>query len=63
MMYRDLGGSYGRRRLPEPEKKPPRLSRRQQALLMWVIGIELLLLFIAPIGGSSIIDAISYIVG
>lgn len=62
-MYRDLGGSYGRRRSREPEKRPPHLSGRQQALLMWVIGIELLLLFIAPIGGSSIIDAISYIAG
>ena len=61
-MYRDLNGFYDGRGSPrEPQKKPPRLTAGQQKLLMWALGIELLLLFLAPIGGVSIVSALLYI--
>ncbi|MDL2400612.1 hypothetical protein [Rhizobium mayense] len=61
-MYRDLNGFYERRESPrKPEKKPPRLTPGQQKLLMWALGLELLLLFLAPVGGVSIVSAFLYI--
>lgn len=61
-MYRDLNGFYERGGSPrEPQKRPPRLTAGQQKLLMWALGIELLLLFLAPIGGVSIVSALLYI--
>jgi hypothetical protein len=61
-MYRDLSGFYERRGSPrKPEKKPPRLTAGQQKLLMWVLGLELLFIFLAPTGGVSVVSALLYI--
>ena len=61
-MYRDFGGSYGRCPSPEPEKRRPQLSKRQQKLLIWAIGLELLLFFLAPVGGTSLVDVLAFII-
>jgi hypothetical protein len=60
VMYRDLGGSYGRKPSREPEKPHPQLSWRQQKLLIWAIGLELFLLFVAPIGGMSLVNVLVF---
>lgn len=61
-MYRDLNGFYGGGGSPrKPERKPPHLTPGQQKLLMWALGLELLLLFLAPIGGVSVVSALLYI--
>lgn len=60
-MYRDLGGSYGSRRSREPEKRRPHLSKAQQKLLIWAIGLELLLFFLAPIGGTSLVSVLIFL--
>ncbi|SIR10486.1 hypothetical protein SAMN05880582_106192 [Rhizobium sp. RU20A] len=44
----------------EPPKKPkyPELTRGQQKVLFALIGFNLLLLLLAPIGGATIISAL-----
>lgn len=39
---------------PEPPRR--RLSDREQKVLVWLIGINLLLLLVAPIGGASLLQ-------
>jgi hypothetical protein len=61
-MYRDLEGFY--RKPEEPRKRgkqTPKLTKAQQKMLIWALGIELLLLFLAPIGGSSVVTALFYL--
>ena len=43
---------------PKPVRKTPQLSKRQQHTLAAIIGINMLLLLIAPIGGATVIQAI-----
>jgi hypothetical protein len=48
---------------PEPPALPPRptMSKRQEAILLWLVGLWLMGLFIAPIGGSSILHVVAYL--
>ncbi|AXJ94702.1 MULTISPECIES: hypothetical protein [unclassified Sphingomonas] len=43
---------------PKPVQKGPQLTRRQQDTLAAIIGVNMLLLLIAPIGGATVIQAI-----
>ena len=47
---------------PPPPWQPPRrsrkLSRREQDILGGIIGVNLLLLLLAPIGGATLISAL-----
>jgi hypothetical protein len=58
-MFLDLNGYYRRRPEP-PAGRPPRrqLTRGEEKLLIWVIGVNILLLVVAPIGGATIIQAL-----
>ncbi len=48
----------------EPSKPvPPRVSPRQERVLMWVVGLNLLLLFVAPIAGGSLIHLLVALLG
>lgn len=60
-MYLDLNGYYPRRIPHQPERKPVKLSVRQQKLLLLVIGLNLALSFIAPICGSSWLQGIVFV--
>lgn len=42
----------------EPPRPPPpkRMSATGEKFLMWVIGLNLLLLFAAPIAGASVVQ-------
>jgi hypothetical protein len=42
----------------EPPPREPRLTRRQERVLVWLIAVNALLLLIAPIGGATIIHGI-----
>jgi len=42
----------------QPPRRSPRLSRREQDVLGGIIGINLLLLLLAPIGGATLISAV-----
>ncbi|GBU16556.1 MULTISPECIES: hypothetical protein [Methylobacterium] len=41
----------------EPPRKP-RLTKRQESVLLWIIGANLLLLLVAPIGGATVFHAL-----
>ncbi|MBX9932695.1 MAG: hypothetical protein K2Y56_14320 [Methylobacterium sp.] len=41
----------------EPQPRRPRLTERQERVLVWLIALNALLLFIAPIGGATVIQA------
>lgn len=44
---------------PWPPTPPPRrISRREEKVLTWVIGFNLLMLLFGPLAGSSVIDAL-----
>lgn len=62
-MYRDLDSYPFRKEPREPERKRPKLTPGQQKVLLSALAFELFLLFVAPIGGSSIIDAVIFLVG
>lgn len=42
----------------EPRRPPGRLTKRQERLIGWLVGINLLLLLVAPLGGSSLVVAV-----
>lgn len=49
-------------RAPPPDEpaRPP-LSKREEAWLIWCVCLFLAALFFAPIGGSSVLYAIAYL--
>lgn len=42
--------------LPEPPG-PPKLTRAQEKTLMWAIGLNVAMLFLAPLAGVTIFQA------
>jgi hypothetical protein len=50
--------NYGYRGEPAPKKSGVTLTPSQQKLLMGAILLELLLTFLAPIGGASVVEAV-----
>jgi hypothetical protein len=48
---------------PPPPSEParPQLSKREETLLIWCICLWLAALFVAPIGGVSIVELIAYL--
>lgn len=44
---------------PEPERR--HMSKRQETWLIWWICLWLAAMFVAPIGGASIVHAIAYL--
>lgn len=53
-MYVEAG--WGRPEEPPP--RAPRPTKRQERALLWIIGVNALLLLFAPIGGATIIHAV-----
>jgi hypothetical protein len=57
-MFRDLNGYLPRREpLPQRPKFEP-LTPRQESVLMWVLGFNLLMALLGPFCGSSVVEAI-----
>lgn len=51
----------GGRRHPgpwEPRRQPGRLTKRQERVIGWLVGLNLLLLLVAPLGGSTLVAAV-----
>lgn len=42
----------------EPPPRRPRLTRRQESVILWFIVLNALMLLIAPIGGATVIQAV-----
>jgi hypothetical protein len=42
---------------PEPPRRP-RLTPRQERLLLWLLAANALILLIAPLGGSTVVHAL-----
>ena len=47
----------------EPRPERPRLSKRDEGRLLWLIGVNLLLLFVAPLAGVSVLQVIAALWG
>lgn len=43
----------------EPPPRRPRLTRRQERIILWFVALDVLLLLIAPIGGATVIQAVA----
>lgn len=50
---------------PEPQanRGPEPLTPRQQKALAWIVGLNIILLLIAPIGGATIISGLIELFG
>lgn len=48
----------GWKRPVDPPPRRPRLTARQQQVVVWIFAINAVLLLVAPIGGATIIGAI-----
>jgi hypothetical protein len=46
---------------PPDEPGRPHLTQREERLLIWCVCLLLAALFLAPIGGSSVVQAIAYL--
>ncbi len=48
---------------PPPWEPPPkrRISAREESVVLWVMGFVLVLLVLAPIGGSTVLEAFAYL--
>ncbi|MBB3952434.1 hypothetical protein [Aureimonas jatrophae] len=43
---------------PLPERPlPPKLTRRQEKVLLWAIGLNVVALFVAPLAGVTVLQA------
>ena len=47
----------------EPPPHEPRRDERRERVFVWLIGVNALLLLVAPIGGATIIQAILAMLG
>ncbi|RYB01782.1 hypothetical protein [Lichenibacterium ramalinae] len=47
----------------EPKRPPGRLTKRQERVIGWLVGINLLLLLVAPLGGSTLVAAFIALLG
>lgn len=57
-MFLDMK-SHGPRPEPLPPKPTgPNLTPRDQKVIAWVICVNILILFIAPIGGATVIQSL-----
>ena len=56
-MFRDLNGYVPRREPLPPRPKYKPLTPKQEKVLVWVIGFNLLMALFGPFCGSSVIDA------
>lgn len=49
------------RRLPEPwrpQPPKPRLTARQQKVMVWIIGFNVVMLLFGPLAGTTLLQAI-----
>lgn len=54
-MFVDLPGHWPPED-PRPEPPERRLSVREQKVLIWLLGVNVLLFLIAPIGGATLVQ-------
>ncbi len=46
---------------PEPQKR--RVTKRDETVLFWIVGINLLLVLLSPFAGASVIQAVAALLG
>jgi len=47
----------------EPAPQRPRLTRQQEKRLIWAVGLNLLMLFLGPLAGVTMFDALAALFG
>lgn len=57
-MFVDFQDDWRRAGPWEPKRPRGRLTKRQEKVIGWLVGINLLLLLVAPLGGSTLVIAI-----
>ena len=56
-MFLDLRDSWPPEPWSPPPKPAPRLSRPQQRVMLWLVGLNVAFLLVAPICAATLIDA------
>lgn len=57
-MYLDQGWKPPWEPQWEPPSRRPRLTKGQERAIVWIVALNVLLLFIAPVGGATVIHAL-----
>ncbi|WP_174287113.1 hypothetical protein [Sphingomonas bacterium] len=42
----------------QPKRPPRRVTKRQERMIGWIVGLNLLMLLVGPFAGATIFDAI-----
>ena len=42
----------------EPKPARARLTKRQERVIGWIVGVNLVMLLVAPLGGSTLVEAL-----
>ncbi|RIY02526.1 hypothetical protein D3218_03910 [Aureimonas flava] len=45
-------------RPPEPRRPAPRMSPRGERVLLWILALNLALLLVAPLAGTSVVEGL-----
>ena len=56
-MFVEGGGGWTPRPW-EPPPRRPRMTKRQERVLLWILGFNAVLLLVAPIGGATVVQAL-----
>ncbi len=49
---------YRNWRPPEPIKPAPRLSKRGERVIAWILGLNLVMLLFGPLAGTSVLQGL-----
>ena len=56
-MYLDEKNEWNPQKPARPTKRGNPLTEREETLILWVVGLNLAAILIAPIGGASVVEA------
>ena len=56
-MFLERGGGGFHPPAWQPPRRP-RITKRQERVILWLVGVNAVLLLVAPIGGVTIIEAV-----
>ena len=62
-MFVDEGWRPPREPAWEPPSRKPPMTKAQERAVVWIVGLNVVLLFVAPVGGASVIHALIALFG
>ncbi len=57
-MFVDFDNAWPRPEPWQPPRPAPRVTKRQERAIGWIVGVNLILLLVGPLAGATIFDAV-----